>query len=92
VAAILILLGNISDISTQVTGAKDVAYKPIAASKNQETLADFVPSKIEIMMYKIVKPPAPPSIKGFLPTLSTSNIANKVKTKFIPPINTVCNN
>lgn len=36
-AAALILFGNISEINTQVTGANDIAYVPIAASKNHDT-------------------------------------------------------
>src|ERR1019366_2058315 len=92
IAAPLTLVGNISDINTQVTGANDMAYVPIAASKNHDTSVDPEDNNCTTIMYNTARPPAPISISGLRPNLSTSNIARMVNSTFTPPMKTVCNN
>ena len=86
------LFGNISEIKTHVTGANDMAYTPIDDSKNQETSVEPAANILTTTIYKMHKPAEPINIKGLRPSLSTSNMAISVKTKFTIPIKTVCNN
>src|SRR5687768_14819189 len=81
-----ILVGNISEISTHVTGASETAYVPMAASKVQAANGDFCFNNTALMMYNTANANAPNNIKGFRPSLSTNHIARTVKSKLITPI------
>ena len=52
----LILFGNISEINTQVTGANDMAYTPIADNKNHDTAVEPASSICTTIRYKMNKP------------------------------------
>src|SRR5687768_10105004 len=92
-ASPLILLGNISEISTQVTGASEVAYMAMASSTKKETnfTSAWLRSNNASTMYTSESPSDPMSISGLLPSLSTCHMATRVKTRFTIPMEMVSN-